>query len=56
MIDNQWRRIDLLEVFEQIDQINIPVSGPDCSWDEMAQCFWVKINTPIDTWLRLNGI
>jgi hypothetical protein len=52
----QLRRIDLIDVFEAIDAIDIPVSGPDCSWDEQAQCFWVRLNTPIDTWLRLQGI
>jgi hypothetical protein len=56
MIRDEWRRIDLIEIFDQIDQIEIPMATPECTWDEMAQCFYVIIGSKTDIWLRLNGI
>ena len=55
-MNETWRRIDLIEIFDQIDSISLPMSSPDCTWDEMAQCFWVIKNSRTDIWLRLQGI
>ncbi len=56
MQNDQWRRIDFIDVIASDCELPIPCSASDCTWDEAAQCFWVLVDSPRDIWLKLQGL
>ena len=50
------RRIDYFDLVNKDVNWAFLLGNPDATLDEAYQCFWVKANSPTDTWLKLYGI
>jgi hypothetical protein len=55
-ISDNWRRIDIIDIFEYGTEMNRLHATPNSQWDDMSQCFWIRIGSREDTWLKLLGI
>lgn len=52
----KYLRVDLIDLIELDQEISLPMSDPDCTWDEAGQCFWIEPSSTWATWLRLYGV
>jgi hypothetical protein len=55
-INDEWRRVDIIDIFEYGTEMNRLHQTSNSQWDDMSQCFWIRIGSREDIWLKLLGI
>lgn len=50
------RRIDALDLINHGASLDWLHQHPDADWDEMSYCFWIKVGSKLDTWLRIQNL
>lgn len=52
---SEWRRLDYLKLIDTPAQFTLH-ENPDVEWSEQGQYFLIRMNSPMDTWLKLQGL